>query len=153
MVDVLVDEPTVDEPGLRRRWPKIVSIVVSVLALLFVGSVVMGNTDRLTFPDYLSVSEPVAPGDVAVVEISEGQCTGPLGFLEREWMFGRWRQTHSGTRRDEAHLWDLTGRSRESDLPCIMGQVDVPIPADVTWSPVAACTIDNECVRIEVVLE
>ncbi len=138
-----------------RRWRhlprKLVAGVVVVVALA-AGFLFWGNTESLSFPTFFH-ADPVSPGGVAVVRIDEGHCTAPLFVLERKSLFGRWQQTHVGQNRDVRQWWQISTRTLNSNMPCHIGPLEVVIPADITWSPVAVCDIDSSCVLIQVDLD
>jgi len=133
----------------RRRWPWVVAGVIGVLAVAFAGFLFWMNTDSLSFPDYLH-ADPVAPGEVATVRIDTHNCVGPMGWMERRTLFGRWQQTHVGGERDVRHWWQISPREFSSIMPCLPGQIEEQIPNDVTWSPVAICSLDYTCVLVEI---
>ncbi len=148
--DLVDGEGVAGEPRRGRRWPRVVAGVVGTLALLFAGLLFWGNTDSLSFPEYLH-ADPVAPGELAAVEIDGRHCVGPLGWMERKTLFGRWQQTHVGQKREIRHWWQISIREGSSNSICLGGPViEVPIPADITWSPVAICTLDLTCVLVEI---
>jgi len=149
-LDMADGEKASGEHRRGRRWPRVVAGVFGALALLFAGLLFWGNTNSLSFPEYLH-ADPVAPGELAAVEIDGLHCVGPLGWMGRKTLFGRWQQTHVGQNRDIRHWWQVSTQEVSSLSICLGGPViEVQIPADITWSPVAICDFGYTCVLVEI---
>jgi hypothetical protein len=139
--------------GVRR--PVAVSRTVLVTAaILLVALVVTGgllwytNTSMI---HALDAGRPLAatPGDSVAIELPLEECTGSVVTFQRKGLFGRWQQTHVGQEREIVPWYHIGTRTLDSTLECSTSMT-LTIPADVTWSPVAACSIDMDCFVIDV---
>ena len=121
----------------------------------------MSNTASLS--NVRNVATPVAPGGTITLPVEPSALCGPTYVRLYRESFGRWRQTHRSSdlpgqrdawHRDEPGIWTWPRMHVEfSSLPCPLAHsVTLTIPADVSWSPVVACTSDGACVRVEVAL-
>ena len=126
------------------------AVVLGVLLVSFVGIRWWNSMDELSFR-WESPAEAVGPGESVSIENPADECQpGNLVWYRRA-RFGRWRQTHIGSERAEVRWWDLSPRSHSRTLACAVSgpTFELTVPADVEWSPVAACGADG-CVEIEV---
>ena len=128
-----------------------------VVAAAVVALVVLGGSAVLWFSNTSTIHVLDAgrtlsgsPGDTLSVDVPVEDCTPPIITFQRKGLFGRWQQTHVGQDRDVVPWYHVGSRTLDSPMPCLTGHT-ITIPADVTWSPVAACSADMECFVIDVV--
>lgn len=110
----------------------------------------LSNTTDPTF--LAQVAVPVTtPGATVTVATTDGECVGPFITWHRRGLLGRWQQTHYRGVRDVVPWWELGGRAYTSTADCPLGPVDLVVPTDIDRGVVAACSIDDRCVRVTVV--
>lgn len=142
-------------PRRWRRWLRWllrgVLLGAGLVLALGVGLLWYGNTDS---PRFVWASPPgaVEPGETVTIEPVEGECAPNSRLFYRPGWFGRWQQTHVGQDRDMIDWWSIETRSYGEITPCDMGAWTVQVPADVTWTRVAACDISSRCVELRIEL-
>lgn len=130
------------------RWKKTAVILASLL-VGFVGIRWWNSMDELSFR-WESPAQAVKPGESVTIDNPDDECEPRNPIWYRRASFGRWRQTHIGPERAELRWWDLNPPSHSRTLGCAVSgrSFELTVPADVEWSPVAACV--DVCVEIEV---
>jgi hypothetical protein len=140
----------------RRRWPLLLSATALGLAAVVVTGLFWWNTESLTLE---AEADQMAPGGTATIAIGMGDfgCGPSFEHLYRRTLVGRWQLTHTS---DDGQQWARHNRGllsvgswkEFSPLPCgVTGSAEIVIPRDVTWSPVVACSHDDDnCVRIDI---
>jgi hypothetical protein len=121
---------------------------VALLLLTVLGA---GGLWRL---NTASITTVATQGDVIdepgqSVKVTLAQCMGPVVRLRRQGLFERWQQTHLNGERSIRPWYSLRAQSVSSVMPCV-SEFTVMIPADVTWSPIAACDVNDNCFLIRV---
>ena len=131
-------------------WKK-AAVVLAVLMVTSVGVRWWNSMEDLSF-HWESPTQRVQPGESVSIQNPTDECEPCSPVWYRQARFGRWRQTHIGPDRAEVRWWDLSRPSHSRTIGCAVSgpSFELTVPADVEWSPVAACV--DVCVEIEVEL-
>jgi len=158
--DQLGDVVSTAEVARTTPWPRRLTVVVAIGALALLVVAVAGpflwNTESLATVTDVG---PVSPGQSVTIDLPAGdeRCGPSFEHLFRPTYLGRWQLTHVSDdglqwTRHERGLLSRGSWSDVSPLPCpISRSAELVIPSDVTWSPVVACSFNDEnCVRVDV---
>ena len=116
----------------------------------FAAAIWLDNTTEPEF--YAQRSIPVtSPGHTVTVAAADGNCLGSFITWQRRGLVGRWQQTHYNGERDVVPWYDLSRRSYSSTMECSIGPAELHVPVDIDRGVVAACTIDDRCVKVTVI--